>query len=81
MEALIRNIRSCCFEVKGEIQAEKLQELNTDTKRSGGLICNSSSVEVPVMGMESDQIIRLIDLINHFKMEGINAKGKVIYNF
>jgi hypothetical protein len=80
MEALIRNIGSCCFDVKGEIQAENLQELNTDAKRSGGLI--GSSVEVPVMGMEqSDQIIRLIDLINHFKMEGINAKGKVIYNF
>jgi len=66
MEALIRNIGSCCFDVKGEIQAENLQELNTDAKRSGGLI--GSSVEVPVMGMEqSDQIIRLIKLINHFK--------------
>jgi hypothetical protein len=48
MEALIRDIGSCCFDVKGEIQAENLQELNTDAKRSGGLIC--SSVETPVMG-------------------------------
>jgi hypothetical protein len=63
MEALIRDIGSSRFDVKGGIQAENLQELNTDAKHCGGLIC--SSVEVPVMGMEqSDQIIRLIDLIN-----------------
>ena len=63
MEALIRNIGSCCFDVKGEIQAENLQELNTDAKHRGGLI--GSSEEAPVMGVErSDQIIRLIDLIN-----------------
>jgi hypothetical protein len=63
MEALIRDIGSSRFDVKGEIQAENLQELNTDAKHCGGLIC--SSVETPVMGTEqSDQIIRLIDLIN-----------------
>jgi hypothetical protein len=57
MEALVWNIGSCRFDVKGEIQAENLQELNTDAKHSGGLI--GSSVEVSVMGMEqSDQIIQ-----------------------
>jgi hypothetical protein len=48
MEALVRNIGSCRFDVKGEIQAENLQELNTDAKHSGGLI--GSSVDTPVMG-------------------------------
>ena len=63
MEALIRDIGSSRFDVKGEIQAENLQELNTDAKHRGGLI--GSSEETPVMGVErSDQIIRLIDLIN-----------------
>ena len=63
MEALVRNIGSSRFDVKGEIQPANLQELNTDAKHCGGLIC--SSVEVPVMGMErSDQIIRPINLIN-----------------
>ena len=64
MEALVWNIGSSRFDVKGEIQAENLQELNTDAKHCGGLI--GSSEEAPVMGVErSDQIIRLIDLINH----------------
>jgi hypothetical protein len=63
MEALIWNIGTCRFDAKGEIQAENLQELNTDAKHRGGLI--GSSVEVLVMSMErSDQIILLIDLIN-----------------
>ena len=63
MEALVWNIGTCRFDVKGEIQAENLQELNTDVKHRDGLI--GSSVETPVMGVErSDQIIRLIDLIN-----------------
>jgi hypothetical protein len=47
-EALIWNIGSCRFDVKGGIQAENLQELNTDAKHSGGLI--GSSVDTPVMG-------------------------------
>lgn len=63
MEALVWNIGTCCFDVKGEIQAENLQELNTDAKHRDGLI--GSSEEAPVIGVErSDQIIRLIDLIN-----------------
>ena len=63
MEALVWNIGTCRFDVKGEIQAENLQELNTDAEHRGGLI--GSSVDAPVMGAEqSDQIIRLIDLIN-----------------
>jgi hypothetical protein len=62
-EALVWNIGTCRFDVKGEIQAENLQELNTDAKHRDGLI--GSSEEAPVMGVErSDQIIRLIDLIN-----------------
>jgi hypothetical protein len=48
MEALIWNIGSSRFDVKGEIQAENLQELNTDAKHCGGLI--GSSVDTPVMG-------------------------------
>jgi len=48
MEALIRDIGSSRFDVKGEIQAENLQELNTDAKHCGGLI--GSSVDTPVMG-------------------------------
>jgi hypothetical protein len=48
MEALIRNIGSSRFDVKGEIQAENLQGLNTDAKHCGGLI--GSSVDTPVMG-------------------------------
>ena len=63
MEALVWNIGTCRFDAKGEIQAENLQELNTDAEHRGGLI--GSSEEAPVMGVErSDQIIRLIDLIN-----------------
>jgi len=63
MEALIWNIGTCRFDAKGEIQAANLQELNTDAKHRGGLI--GSSEEAPVIGVErSDQIIRLIDLIN-----------------
>ena len=63
MEALVWNIGTCRFDVKGEIQAENLQELNTDAKHRDGLI--GSSEEAPVMGVErSSQIIRLIDLIN-----------------
>ena len=63
MEALVWNIGTCRFDAKGEIQAENLQELNTDAKHRGGLI--GSSEEAPVMDVErSDQIIRLIDLIN-----------------
>jgi hypothetical protein len=62
-EALVWNIGSSRFDVKGEIQAENLQELNTDAKHRDGLI--GSSEEAPVMDVErSDQIIRLIDLIN-----------------
>jgi len=57
MEALVWNIGSSRFDVKGEIQAANLQELNTDAKHCGGLI--GSSVEVLVMSMEqSDQIIQ-----------------------
>jgi len=48
MEALIWNIGSSRFDVKGEIQAVNLQELNTDAKHCGGLI--GSSVDTPVMG-------------------------------
>ena len=63
IEALIRYIGSCCFDDKGEIQAVNQQELNTDAKHRDGLI--GSSEEALVIGVErSDQIIRLIDLIN-----------------
>jgi hypothetical protein len=49
--------------IREKFWAANLQELNTDAKRSGGLI--GSSVEASVMGVaRSDQIIRLIDLIN-----------------
>lgn len=59
----MRNIGTCRFDVKGEVQAVNLQELNTDARHRGGLI--GSSEEAHVMGVErSDQIIRLIDLIN-----------------
>jgi len=50
MEALIWNIGTCRFDAKGGIQAENLQELNTDAKHRGGLI--GSSEEAPVMGVE-----------------------------
>ena len=48
MEALIWNIGSSRFDVKGGIQAANLQESNTDAKHCGGLI--GSSVDTPVMG-------------------------------
>jgi hypothetical protein len=48
MEALVWNIESSRFDVKGEIPAENLQELNTDAKHCGGLICGR--VDTPVMG-------------------------------
>ena len=50
MEALIWNIGTCRFDAKGKIQAENLQELNTDAKHRDGLI--GSSEEAPVMGVE-----------------------------
>lgn len=64
MEALVWNIGTCRFDAKGEIQAENLQELNTDAKHRDGL--TGSSEEAPVMGVErSSQIIQPIESINH----------------
>jgi hypothetical protein len=56
MEVLIWNIRTRRFDVKGQIQAANLQELNTDAKHRGGLV--GSSVETPLKGVERiNQII------------------------
>ncbi len=52
-QALIRNMRTCRSDDKGEAQVGTPQGESTEAEHRGGLLC--SSVEVPVMGMERRQ--------------------------
>lgn len=49
-QALVRNMRTCRSDVKGEAQVEPPRGERTDAEHRGGL--PRSSDEVPVMGVE-----------------------------
>lgn len=62
VQALARNVGTCCLDDKGKWQGVRAPSANTDARRRGGAI--RSSVEAPVMGVERRDRIILVAWVN-----------------
>jgi len=70
-QALVWNLGTCRLDVKGAIQVGITHKnLSTDAGHRGGHLC--ISVEVPVMGMESREVI-----VQFYFFMSTNSEGTV----